>query len=64
MYNNGAPRANGAPYLKKFGNLSVREILSPRDRTPSRPFAPQGNQCEMSNFLASAEPTLEPVTRV
>ena len=25
--NSGAPRARGAPFLRKFGNLSIREVL-------------------------------------
>ena len=48
-------RASGAPHLRKFW-LSVH----PRNfsnhltvRLSSRPSAPQGNQCNMSSFLAS-----------
>ena len=43
---------SGAPYLRKFGNLSIPEIL-----VIKWPYVclstPLGNQCEMSNFLAS-----------
>ena len=35
--------------MSKFGNLSIRQILV----ITARPPAPKGNQCEMSNFLAS-----------
>lgn len=45
-------RASGASYLRKFGNLSIRETDNHVDRTSS----PQGNHCGMSNFLAVWEP--------
>ena len=46
--------ADGAPYLRKCGNLSIQEIWV--IMWPSvHPSAPEGNQCEMSNFLASVE---------
>ena len=52
MIISGAPLSSGAPYLRKFGNLSIREILV--INWPSvRSSAPLRNQCEMSNFLAS-----------
>ena len=40
---------------KKNGNLSIREILV-ITLPYVRPSAPQGNQCEMPNFLASVGP--------
>ena len=48
----GAPRASEATYLRKFGNLSTREILV-ITRPYASPSAPQENQCVMSNFLPS-----------
>ena len=46
------------PYLRNFGNLSVREILLitwPTDRKPIHLSVRTtgGPKCEMSNFLAS-----------
>ena len=45
---------SGAQHLRKFGNLSIRRNFNNyvTVRTSARPFTPQGNQCEMSNFLA------------
>ena len=49
---------SGAPRQRIFGHLSIREILVitwPYIRPSNRPSAPQGsqgNQCEISHFLA------------
>ena len=42
----GSPRALGAPHLRKFGNLSFREILVISWHY-ARPFEPKENHCEM-----------------
>ena len=46
-----AASASGAPQLRKFGYLSIPEILVVHP--PARTSAPQENQCEMLHFLAS-----------
>ena len=49
---------SGAPQQRIFGHLSIREILVitwPYIRPSNHPYAPQesqGNQCEISQFLA------------
>ena len=49
---------SGAPQQRIFGHLSIREILVitwPYIRPSNHPYAPQesqGNQCEISHFLA------------
>ena len=58
---------SGAPYMysvaKKFGPLSIREILvvmlpyiRPTVCPSTHPSALQGNQCKISHFLASVRP--------
>ena len=44
---------SGAPWVRKFCNLPIREISVIRWLTPDRPSAPQWNQCSISHFLAS-----------
>ena len=43
---------SGAPQQRKLGHLSIREILV-ITWPYIRPSAPQGNQCEISHFLAN-----------
>ena len=55
-FNRGAPSSHaiGAPKLRKRGYLSTREILV-FTWMYVRPSTPQGNQSEISHFLASVE---------
>lgn len=53
--NSGAPRARGAPLLRKFGNLSIREVLVVTSAYAQRPSAHalHVNHCQMSHFDTS-----------
>ena len=46
--NSGAPHARGAPFLREFGNLSIREVLVVTSAYARRPSVV--NRCQKSHF--------------
>ena len=49
----GAKRACGAPWVRKYGKLPIRENLVITWPYTDRPSAPQAYQCLLSHFLAT-----------
>lgn len=49
--NSGAPHARGAPFLREFGNLSIREVLVVTSAYARRPSVV--NRCQKSHFNTS-----------